>query len=262
MCYACLSVLNNIISEDKIKKLKEYFLSLTPNNRDLITVSKISRELEVDAKTAVEIILKCEEEGVLQRHFGIRCPSCGMLIKDIPGPSLDGISIDECYSCDEEISIDEKDIVILFKLIKVEIPFDHGQQGGQSAKKDASIVAREDTLECFKIMCEAITQHCDAERLKAYNEKINSDRMKAIHNKAVKISERNRKINIVINIVCLIIGVAVIRTGYVKFGFSKLSMFISFIGFAVPFVCNYIFKDLLPTDINRLEEKVLLKESC
>ena len=86
--------------------------------------------------------------------------------------------------------------------------------------------------------------------------------MKAIHSKAVKTSERNRRINIVINIVCLIIGVAVIRTGYVKFGFSKLSMFISFIGFAVPFACNYIFKDLLPTDINRLEEKILLKESC
>lgn len=260
MCYACLSVLNNIISEDKIKKLKEYFLSLTPNNRDLITVSKISRELEVDAKTAVEVILKCEDEGVLQRHFGIRCPSCGMLIKDIPGPSLDGISIDECYSCDEEISIDEKDIVILFKLIKVEIPFDHGQQGGQSAKEDTSIVAREDTLKVFKTMCEVIISDCNDNRFKAYQEKIDKEKEKKIRRKALKQADRNRKINIMLVIICIIIDILVIYAVYSKYGFSKVSVFTGFTGFIVPFVCNYIFREIFIVDSRRIEEKLLLKE--
>lgn len=260
MCYACLSVLNNIISEDKIKKLKEYFLSLTPNNRDLITVSKISRELEVDAKTAVEVILKCEDEGVLQRHFGIRCPSCGMLIKDIPGPSLDGISIDECYSCDEEISIDEKDIVILFKLIKVEIPFDHGQQGGQSAKEDASIVAREDTLKVFKTMCEVIISDRNDNRFKAYQEKIDKEKEKKIRRKALKQADRNRKINIMLVIICIIIDILVIYAVYSKYGFSKVSVFTGFTGFIVPFVCNYIFREIFIVDSRRIEEKLLLKE--
>lgn len=260
MCYACLSVLNNIISEDKIKKLKEYFLSLTPNNRDLITVSKISRELEVDAKTAVEVILKCEDEGVLQRHFGIRCPSCGMLIKDIPGPSLDGISIDECYSCDEEISIDEKDIVILFKLIKVEIPFDHGQQGGQSAKEDASIVAREDTLKVFKTMCEVIISDRNDNRFKAYQEKVDKEKEKKIRRKALKQADRNRKINIMLVIICIIIDILVIYAVYSKYGFSKVSVFTGFTGFIVPFVCNYIFREIFIVDSRRIEEKLLLKE--
>lgn len=112
----------------KINKLKGYFLELTPNDRDLITVSKIANALEIDSKTAVKVILKCESEGILQRHFGIRCPNCGMLIKDLSKPSLEGVSLHECYGCDEEINVSEDDIVVLFRLIKVEIPFECGQQ--------------------------------------------------------------------------------------------------------------------------------------
>ena len=56
MCYTCLSVLDDTLNDEKINKLKGYFLELTPNDRDLITVSKIANALEIDSKTAV----KCE----------------------------------------------------------------------------------------------------------------------------------------------------------------------------------------------------------
>lgn len=260
MCYACLSVLNNIITEDKIKRLKEYFLGLTSNSRDLITVSKISSALEINNETAVRIILKCEDEGILQRHFGIRCPNCGMLIKDIPSPSLDGIFINECYSCDEEINISENDIVILFRLIKVEIPFECGQQRGKGIEEDASIVAHEDTLECFNLMCEIIGSYYNGKNLVVYKEKIDNDKAKEIHKRAVKVSERNRKININLDILCVIIDIIIICVVYAKYGFSKLSLFTGFTGFIVPFVCNYIFKEIFLTDTKRIEEKLSLEE--
>ncbi len=210
MCYNCLSILNEIIGQEKTKKLKEYFIGLTPNNRDLITVSKISSVLDVDNETAVKLILKCEEEGVLQRHFGIRCPCCGMLIRGIPTPSLDGISISECYGCDEEINISEKDIVILFKLIKVEIPFEYGQQSGQSIGNDASIVAREDSFKDFQVLCKSINRHFEEKRLEEYREKIVDEKMKKIHREASSQAERNRKINISLNIVCIIVDLVII----------------------------------------------------
>lgn len=260
MCYTCLSVLDDIISKDKIQKLKEYFLGLTPNSRDLITVSKIARAIGIDCETAVQIILKCEEKGVLQRHFGIRCPNCGMLIKEIASPCLDGIFINECYSCDEEISISEKDIVILFKLIKVEIPFESGQQRGQNIEERTSIVAQEDTFESFKVMCKAVTDHCNEKRIEQYKEKIEKANMKKIHVKAIKIAERNRKINIILNSICLVIDIIIIYLVYIKFGFSKLSIFTGFTGFIVPFICNTILKEIFLVDGKRIEEKLLLKE--
>ena len=260
MCYTCLSVLDDVVSEDKIKKLKEYFLGLTPNNRDLITVSKISNALDIDNKTAVKIILKCENEGILQRHFGIRCPNCGMLIKDLSQPSLEGISIHECYSCEEEINLNEDDIVILFKLIKVEIPFECGQQRVQSIEEQPSSVAREDTLKAFKEVCEIIIDTHKKSQLNTYQTKLDNENAERVHRKAVAQAERNRKINVVLIILCIIIDLGVIYAVYIRYGFSKLSLFTGFTGFIVPFVCNGIFKEIFITDSKRIEDKLLLNE--
>lgn len=260
MCYSCLSILNEILSDEKIKKLKEYFIGLTPNNRDLITVSKIADALEVSNKTAVSIILKCEENGILQRHFGIRCPNCGMLIKEIPDASIEHVSINECYSCDEEICINEDDIVILFRLLKVEIPFECGQQSGQSISNEASIVAQEDTLKSFKILCESMTRSLEEKRIESYNDKLISEKREVIHKKAVIQANKNRIINVILNILCIGMALVVICGVYVKYGFAKLSLFTTFAAFILPFVCNYIIKEIFLTDVERIEEKLLAKK--
>ncbi|MBQ8803465.1 MAG: hypothetical protein IJZ53_07530 [Tyzzerella sp.] len=261
MCYDCLSMLNDIIDENKINKLREYFISLTPNSRGLITVSKIASFLQISNETAVQVILKCEEAGILRRHFGIRCPNCGMLIKEISTPSVDEIYINECYCCDGEINISENDVVILFELVKLEIPFDEGQQSGQVVSNEASIVAQEDTLKAFKIMCEMITESVQEKRLKEYQIQINNQKRNEIHRKAVKKANKNRIINIIANIVSVIIAVVIICLIYKKFGFAKLSLFVSFFAFIIPFGCNFIVKELFLIDIARVEEKLLLKEN-
>ncbi|MGE9941082.1 hypothetical protein ACQRBH_05865 [Bariatricus sp. SGI.161] len=259
MYYSCLSILDEIIDNNTIRKLTEYFISLTPNSRDLITVSKIANALKINDEVAVQIILKCEEEGILQRHFGIRCPNCGMLIKEMPTPDLDRISISECYCCDQEISISENDIVILFKLIKIEVPFDLGQQNGQSVRDQASIVAREDTFKAFQIMCETITKSSQEKRLEEYKNKIDKERKEKIHGKAIKKADRNRVINILVNIISIVIALIVIYSVYKRFGFEKLSLFVSFAAFIIPFGCNFIVKELFLTDVVRIEERLSIK---
>lgn len=260
MCYNCLSILDNIVEKEVISKLKNYFVSLTPNNRDLITVSKIANVLNVTNEVAVQIILKCEDAGILQRHFGIRCPQCGMLIKELSAPNLDGVYINECYSCDEEICITENDIVILFKLVTVEIPFDLGQQSGQSVRNKASIVAQEDTLKAFKIMYETIIKNSQEKRLESYAEKMTDKKKLETHREAVIIADRNRMINIGVNIFSIIIALIIIYTVYKKYGFEKLALFVSFTAFIIPFGCNYIVKELFLTDVARIEEKLLGKK--
>lgn len=240
MCYACLSTLNSILSEGEIAKLKEFFIGLTPNTKSLITVSKIANFLEIDTQTATEVILQCEKEGILKRRFGLRCPNCGALIREISTPSVEGIILNECYSCDAPIEISDDDVVVLFELVKVEIPFENGQQGKQCIELEASVVAQEDTLKAFQIMCDSIKDRLDKDRLDSYRQKYKEKRKAQRHKKAVKQAERNRKIKIVCNILSIFIVIIVICLVYMKFGFSKLSLFTGFAGFIVPFIGNHI----------------------
>lgn len=259
MCYNYLSILNHEINDEKIEKLKKYFMGLTPNNRDLITVSKVANALDVDDKKAVRIILKCEEEGILQRHFGIRCPNCGMLIKEISEPNIDDIVINQCYSCDEEIEISNEDIVILFELVRVELPFEEGQQSKQIVKTEASIVARIDTFAAFEIMCDNISEEIQRKRVENYEQKIKDEKKKVVHDKAVRNAEVNRRINIALKIICILVDISVIFLVYNRYGFEKISVFITFGGFAVQFICNSVINELFITDIARIEEKIKQK---
>ena len=253
MCYSCLSMLNTIIDQNRIEKLKDYFIELTPNSRDLITVSKIANVLNIKNDLAVQIILKCEEVGILRRKFGIRCPECGALIKEIPSPNLENVCINECYCCDSEISIDEDDIVILFELIKIEHPFDYGQQKGSVLYNETSIVAQEDTYKAFMYVCEKISNHLDENRLTEYaNAKATLEKNR-LHKKAVKISERNRKINIALNILSVTAAIIIIIFVYWRYGFAKITVFISFAAFIIPFGCNYILKEIFLVDIGRID---------
>lgn len=253
MCYDCLLVLKGIIDESLINKLKDYFLNLTANNRDLITVSKIADVLEVDYKKAVQVIVRCEENNILKRHFGIRCPECGALIKEVSGPSIEGININECYICDEEIQLKDDDIVILFELTIIQVPFVDGQQRVQDIKEGASVVAREDTWNVYSLYCDLLIE----ERKNRESEKYKYSK---IQKEAVAISRRNRNINISINAVCVVLVVIMLIIIYKKYGFDKLSIFVTFAGFAIPFGCNYIFSQIFPTDYNYIEQKLKYEE--
>ena len=116
------------------------------------------------------------------------------------------------------------------------------------------------TLKVFKTMCEVIISDRNDNRFKAYQEKIDKEKEKKIRRKALKQADRNRKINIMLVIICIIIDILVIYAVYSKYGFSKVSVFTGFTGFIVPFVCNYIFREIFIVDSRRIEEKLLLKE--
>ncbi len=260
MCYTYLSVLNDILSDGEIAKLKEYFIGLTPNTIALITVSKVANALNIDTEKAIKVILKCEEKGFLKRHFGIRCPKCGALIKEIESPNIDDIIINECYSCDEHIEISSDDIVVLFELIKVELPFEMGQQSKQIIRSEASVVAPEDTYKEFKNMCKKMNILLERQQNKSNKDDLRKKEKDRNHKKAVRKSENNRKIKIVIKIVCVIISVIVIFLVYRKYGFEKISIFVAFCGFVVPFICNYIVDEVFITDIGRIEERMIIKK--
>lgn len=258
MCYTYLSVLNDILSDGEIAKLKEYFISLTPNTIALITVSKVANALNIDAEKAIKVILRCEEKGFLKRHFGIRCPKCGALIKEIKSTNIDEITINECYSCDEDIEISSDDIVVLFELIKVELPFELGRQSKQIIRSEASVVAPEDTYKEFQNMCKKMNALLEKQQDKSKKEELKKEEKDRFHKEAAGKAETNRKIKIFIRSMCVVIDIFVIFMVYRKYGFEKISIFVTFGGFVVPFICNCIIDEIFITDIERIEERMII----
>lgn len=148
MCCSLLLKLNDILSEEKLEKLREFFGQLTPNTSDKITAEKVASYLEIDFLKAREVLMKCKKIGILEIQFAIRCPECGALIKQ--SKDIEGLfDTKECYICGSEFNICEDDIVLLFSLDKNKFPFDSGQHKIKVIDNTMSAVAQEDCLKKF-----------------------------------------------------------------------------------------------------------------
>ena len=139
-----LSILQEILNEEKINQLEEFFGTQIGAASENITVSKVKNALGISAVTASKVLTKCKEAGIVTASYAIRCPECNMLIKKVD--SLAEIPKDkfECYACDEEIEISPADIEIIYSIAEKGV-FIEGQQ--YDCEKSARAVVQEDSME-------------------------------------------------------------------------------------------------------------------
>lgn len=122
-----LSALKDLLDDDKIEKLEDYFAGLIGGAGDAISVSKVVSAIEISPGLASKVLTKCVREGILKASYVIRCPECNMLIKRVESPVDIPNGTFECYSCNEEIEVTPKDIEILYSLTDDRV-FTGGQQ--------------------------------------------------------------------------------------------------------------------------------------
>ncbi len=139
-----LSVLQELLNEDKIKKLNNYFSGLIGSACNNITVSKVAKAIEVSPSMASQVLTKCMKEGILNVSYAIRCPECNMLIKRVETPADIPEGIFECYGCNEEIEVTPQDIEVIYSLVDSRV-FIEGQQVNNMSS--ARTVVREDSME-------------------------------------------------------------------------------------------------------------------
>ncbi|MBO5524630.1 MAG: hypothetical protein J5986_13325 [Roseburia sp.] len=139
-----LSVLQELLSEDKIEKLDKYFASLIGSACENITVSKVAKAIGVAPNISSKVLTKCMKEGLLRVSYAIRCPECNMLIKRVESLSEIPDEAFECYGCNEEIEVTTKDVEVLYSLTDNRV-FINGQQ--VETKLPARTVVQEDSLE-------------------------------------------------------------------------------------------------------------------
>lgn len=139
-----LSALQGLLNDDQIQSLETYFSNLIGGAAKNITVSKLSRALNISPQVASRVLTKCKEAGIINVFYTIRCPECGMLIKkvdsiaDIPSAPF------ECYGCNEEIEVEPSDIELVYALEDDSV-FTEGQQ--EELDLSARAVVPEDSME-------------------------------------------------------------------------------------------------------------------
>ncbi|MTK05685.1 MAG: hypothetical protein F8N38_01165 [Hungatella sp.] len=246
--------------------LDDYLHSLSPNAAKYITPTKIMKVLSLDYETSVKALLKLEDGGILNRYFGIRCPECSMLIKTAETlEELKYVSINTCYSCEEEIEISKDDVVILFRINEYEFPFESGQQKTSfGAKKESTFVAQEkDSYYDFSNMEEylkVMAQNAEHEHTSRLIEQEKNEDDKKLERKAVKIYKRNTKISIALSFIGYFILVYIIIYVYKQYGYSKIATFSTFGSSLIPFGINYIILKMFPQDIG-LIKRILKAEN-
>lgn len=260
-----LSILKNTLSDEKIKKLKEYFAALTPNTKSYIMPSKIMRVLEINYEESVKVLLSLENSGILERYYGVRCPECSMLIRT--GNSIEELgleNIDICYSCDEKINITKKDIVIIFRIKGDISPFNGGQQEGSfyMPNKKNSFAAPEDSYELFQSYensLKILALNAKEEMEERNEKKLNAELDKEYEKRAISLYKRNIIVSVILSVFGYVFLVLLIIYVYWKYGFGKISIFATFGSSLIPFGVNYIIVKIFPQDIE-LIKRILRSE--
>jgi len=271
MYYSFLMVLKEILNEEQCDSLGDYFCGLTPNTKDLITVSKIAKLLGVDSKVALSVLLECERIGYLSRQYGIRCPECGALIKMMSVEEYENDLFEKvagCYGCDEyfSFSVSDDDIVVYFKL-EIDVgPFAVGRQEQiKNEMKSPAFVAREDTMSFFIEVVgdslKTIAKNQDHEYQYRLEMERKAEEDKILEEKAVKKYKINKWVSFVIGFIGYLLLAFGIVWVYKQYGFAKISIVATFGSTFISFIFNYIVYLLLPKDIDFIKRLLKQKKS-
>ena len=271
MYYYYLSMLKDVLTEEQCDKLGEYFCSLTPNTRDLITVSKTSKSVGISSEVALQVLNKCEEVGYLKRQYGIRCPECDTLVKmistEIYNTELSSLSF-TCYDCDKSFKADDNNVIVFYKLIIDVSPFAIGQRKpGEKNKQDIeslAFVAPEDSLAFQKKIAESLEiiaknqEHEHEYRRGMVDGECKNAELESV---AIQKYKRNKWIALVISVAGYLFLSFIIIWVYKKYGYDKISVFVTFGTSLMAFIFNYIVYSLFPKDIDLIKRLLKNKKS-
>lgn len=143
MCCSHLSMLQGMLTEEQIEKLRLYFLSLIGGAQNNITVSKVSNAINIPHNVISQVLTKCVKEKVLDVSYAIRCPECNMLLKRVDSFSEILETEIECYGCNEIVEITVQDIEVIYSLRDASV-FIAGQQ--EKEEPPARSVVLEDSV--------------------------------------------------------------------------------------------------------------------
>lgn len=111
MFYPKLMNLSNSFPTEQLSAFDRYIAALSPAAQELITATKLCCVTGVKYPECKCFLDKATDIGLLQKHYALCCPDCGMILKR--ATSIDDVfhSQEEfyCHACDEVIDFSEFD---------------------------------------------------------------------------------------------------------------------------------------------------------
>jgi len=119
------------LTEQQQTKIERYLSHVSPSH--LLRASKFALDNSIPSQLASQILQQLVNSNVAQFHFSVKCPECGLLIKQVE--SLAEIENNcFCYGCERQIEITTDDVEVLYTL---KLPFVNRQRISQMSERPA-----------------------------------------------------------------------------------------------------------------------------
>lgn len=116
MLFSQSLMLKEILTEEEINIIDNYFANLVPSNSDMLTVSKIAKATGISPDIVVSILKLGIESKLVKMKYAVRCPDCGMINK-VYTEETECYERLTCYWCNEEIEVCEDHIICIFEIV-------------------------------------------------------------------------------------------------------------------------------------------------
>lgn len=268
----CSQLLNlsDLLDDNGINLVFDFFKSLTPNLYDRITVSMFMRHTNLKYDKALSVLCRFYENKLLDIRYGVICPECDfriMTCNDI-AEVLDHEKY--CYDCGHYFKVTDEDLILLFVMKGDLLPFVEGQHddvlGIQSlvpsnvAPVDKISAIPRELYDLFVVNMEKQNHILDLQRSE-YENKAKREEKSERENKIVaKIRRRNKMIYFGTLLTFGIITIMLlIKTVSVSNDEGEVVYLIS--GTAVSFIFTFLTKEITPKIFPTEEKEILDKWS-
>ena len=121
MFYEQFLKITDVFDDNLIKKIDFWLATLSDRRSEGITASYVASKFGISnaiSKTILEFLL---QEGILEKNYIIKCPTCNMTLNSIEDCTLENLIEHPelyCTYCDENVNISSDDIFISYKRIE------------------------------------------------------------------------------------------------------------------------------------------------
>lgn len=153
MSYSRLLMMKKFLCEEEYKTVVSYLESLSRNSK--INPVSFSVDTGLVSSLVSKVLSFLEEEKIIKCSFAIKCPECGLFIKEISDITEINGTI-ECYKCEEEVQISSDDVLVLYSFI--DYPFRERQQDTVFSNNSVAISGETELLSLTDYL---INNDCD-----------------------------------------------------------------------------------------------------
>ena len=142
-CSTLLGLENQISIED-IMKVDAFFQQLRPEERAIITLSRMRNVWNFSEETMQTIIKFCLDTKILSSKYILVCDNCDLMIKQYEDISTIPFGEREyCYNCDTYVDISKHNLILTYEVSDLLYPFDERQHEMCTTRNATSVVYEE-----------------------------------------------------------------------------------------------------------------------